>query len=267
MLSAPAVDLNFDSDDDWVAEAHAPRLYRAASVGNSWGVTSMGRGFDWKRPSDDTEAQSSEDSGLHPPKIERSKSERDVDAQAAAKRRNRLSQNSLKPTRPTTTITLPPPPPPINSILATALSSEPESLTSSQSRPASPRPLTPISIHSPSIAHRNPLTRSNTPTMPRPRRRSSQQRVSLVAGRVLIAPIDAPPSPVMTAQNMLRTGSSGSLNGKAPPLHHNQSFLGERKISEFTIEKEIGRGAYGLVKLARENQKDGALGVRCVNMA
>jgi serine/threonine protein kinase len=36
--------------------------------------------------------------------------------------------------------------------------------------------------------------------------------------------------------------------------------LGERKISEFVIEKEIGRGAYGLVKRAREIQEDGSLG-------
>jgi hypothetical protein len=38
--------------------------------------------------------------------------------------------------------------------------------------------------------------------------------------------------------------------------------LSERSISEFVIEKEIGRGAYGLVKRAREMQLDGSLGVR-----
>ncbi|KAF7347788.1 hypothetical protein MVEN_01536300 [Mycena venus] len=37
-------------------------------------------------------------------------------------------------------------------------------------------------------------------------------------------------------------------------------FLGGRDISEFVIEGEIGRGAYGLVKRARETCKDGSLG-------
>jgi protein-serine/threonine kinase len=35
----------------------------------------------------------------------------------------------------------------------------------------------------------------------------------------------------------------------------------ERSISEFVIQGEIGRGAYGLVKKAREMKADGRLGV------
>ena len=51
------------------------------------------------------------------------------------------------------------------------------------------------------------------------------------------------------------------------PLTINHTFIGERNISEFVIEKEIGRGAYGLVKLAREIKGDGSLGVRCICLA
>ena len=61
MLStATTVDLTFD-DDDWVAPQASAKLYRAASVGNSWGVTSFGRGFNWKRHDDDHEQHSDRD--------------------------------------------------------------------------------------------------------------------------------------------------------------------------------------------------------------
>ena len=42
----PVLLIEFD-DEDWVAPPTSPKLYRAASVGNSWGVTSIGRGFKW----------------------------------------------------------------------------------------------------------------------------------------------------------------------------------------------------------------------------
>lgn len=261
MLSTPTIDLTIDSDDDWVAVPPKVRLYRAASVGNSWGVTSMGRGFDWETKADDTEPPRNEDDSLHPPpKLERSKSERDADALAASKRRNRLSQNS---TRPITTITPPSPRPPTTPILTEPISAEPVSSTPDQSHPGSPRPLTPNSAHS---VLRKP-SGSRSPTTPRPRRRSSQQRVSLVAGRVLIAPMEPPVSPVELPPSLHRASNArafvNSTTSEQPlPLRNNQSFLGERNISEFVIEKEIGRGAYGLVKLAREIQADDLLGVR-----
>jgi hypothetical protein len=80
----------------------------------------------------------------------------------------------------------------------------------------------------------------------------------------MIAPIEVPPSPIMLPKSLQRTNSSVSIISSAVPSQppQNQSFLGERKISEFVIEKEIGRGAYGLVKRAREIQDDGSLGVR-----
>jgi hypothetical protein len=45
------------------------------------------------------------------------------------------------------------------------------------------------------------------------------------------------------------------------PTSEGQSFLGGRNISDYEIEGEIGRGAYGLVKRAREVLEDGSLGV------
>ncbi|KAF9453772.1 hypothetical protein P691DRAFT_812388 [Macrolepiota fuliginosa MF-IS2] len=62
MLSAPAVDFGFD-DDDW-SLPRPPKLYRAASVG-SWGVTSIGRGFDWTKH-DDSEFAHSRVCFIHP---------------------------------------------------------------------------------------------------------------------------------------------------------------------------------------------------------
>jgi len=254
MLSAPTIDLTADDDDEWVAGPAPARLYRAASVGNSWGVTSMGRGFVWEKRSDEADPPRNEEDSLHPPKLGRSKSDRDADPLAASKRWNRLSQNSVKSTPPITTITPPSPRPPEISVLTESISDEPVSFTSDQSRPASPRPLTPGGVHSSSSAQRYPPSGSRSPTSPRPRRRSSQQRVSLVAGRVLIAPMEPPASSVMIPipPSIHRIGNA--------PLHSGQSFLGERNISEFSIEKEIGRGAYGLVKLAREIQTHGSLG-------
>jgi len=108
---------------------------------------------------------------------------------------------------------------------------------------------------------------SRSPSLPqRPRRRSSQQRVSLIAGRVSIATVE-PSSPVMPP-SLLRAGSNSSLlslasSTRAPspaPPEQAQPFLGGRDISEFVVEGEIGRGAYGLVKRAREIGADGSLG-------
>jgi len=138
-----------------------------------------------------------------------------------------------------------------------------------------PQPLqkTPIMTSSPAPSLAIPpdsvqpkSTRGSAPSSPRPRRRSSQQRVSLIAGRVSIAPID-PAESLLPPQGLRRTASSGStlstaVSTRAPsPCSDQQSFLGERNISEFVIEGEIGRGAYGLVKRAREKRDDGAAGV------
>lgn len=52
-----------------------------------------------------------------------------------------------------------------------------------------------------------------------------------------------------------------SSTGPPTPSVDKTPSVGERSISEFVIEGEIGRGAYGLVKRAREMNLDGTLGV------
>lgn len=59
-----------------------------------------------------------------------------------------------------------------------------------------------------------------------------------------------------SATSFLSVASVGAPTPNSEP----NAFLTERSISEFVIEREIGRGAYGLVKRAREMQLDGTCG-------
>jgi len=98
-----------------------------------------------------------------------------------------------------------------------------------------------------------------------PRKRSSQRRVSLIAGRVSITQIELP-SPPPVATRVVRTNSvtsplSVTSIGVPSPIGKSNDFLTKRSISEFVIEREIGRGAYGFVERAREMQPDGTYGV------
>ncbi|KAG6845804.1 hypothetical protein H0H87_003858 [Tephrocybe sp. NHM501043] len=228
MLSASKVDVSFD-DEDWRTP---PQYYRAASVG-SWGVTSIGRGYDH--------------SGRAPcPPLEHVSSE---PAPVLVRKHQHASPIIRSPTLT----------PPTSFSLRMASSSPPLVASPVQSRPASPRP--PSSAGS---ARHHPPPRS--PSSPRPRRRSSRQRVSLIAGRVSIAPLE-PSSPSLLPQNLCRSSSSGgflSAQSTRPPSpstdKDKEAFLGGRSISDFVIEGEIGRGAYGLVKRAREARPDGSTG-------
>jgi protein-serine/threonine kinase len=112
---------------------------------------------------------------------------------------------------------------------------------------------------------------------PTSRRRSSAKRVSLVAGRVSVIPnepVESPPfNPTQASSRvpkLSRFGSTSSflsVQSAAPPSEKSESFLGGRSIDEFEMEDELGRGAYGLVKKAREIQSDGSLGVRFLSIA
>ncbi|KAH9486891.1 Serine/threonine-protein kinase ppk6 [Psilocybe cubensis] len=228
MLSASAVGITFD-DDDWNSTPlSAPRLYRTASVG-SWGVTSIGRGFDWNERPERSKASGT----LSTPSEELEENNADPVPEPQTSH-GRKHHNSFQDKSP---------------VINLVMTSSPQSIP----QPLSCRPTTP---------NIPPLARS--PSSPRPRRRSSQQRVSLIAGRVSIAPIEPPSPPPMLSDNLRRTPSSGSIlsnvSTRAPSPSAEQSFLGGRNISEFVIEGEIGRGAYGLVKRAREVQADGSLG-------
>jgi len=226
MLSAPALDFGHGDDywshDDTDYWLHSddyrsfPKPYRAASV-VSWGVTSIGRGFDWTQSDKSVHGNQAEDI----PHIPDMKIQSNLPV---------VQSRSLPP-----------------------------SIVSS---PLLPRP--PFAFPSPLSSSRS--LPSQSPSSPRSRRRSSQQRVSLIAGRVSIAPIETPSPPPMLLQSLKRVNSSGSLFGtststRAPSPSEERSFLGERSISEFLVQGDIGRGAYGLVKRGREIYDDGSLGV------
>ena len=262
MIAEPALDF----DDDWLAPA-PPMLYRTASVGNSWGVTYIGRGFDWN--SNDDHPQSPSSTILSAP--------------------DKTTQLSVPDLPQRTSIKPPATPrrsPPISVVATPPLKSqtlvlEPDILPSSQftdspisGSPLRIQPYSPFGSLQPSVPFQSNATEVNhslpprSPTLSRPRRRSSQQRVSLIAGRVSIAPIDPPsPTPAMP-QILRRSGSTGNLLSSAlstrppTPASDGQMLPDGKTISDFFIEREIGRGAYGLVKRAREYSSDGTLGVR-----
>ncbi|PFH54519.1 hypothetical protein AMATHDRAFT_52134 [Amanita thiersii Skay4041] len=256
MLSSPAFDFTFD-DDEWTTQPITARFYKAASVG-SWEVTSIGRGFNWNKADDEVKQSpnaspscttkveglpqySPRDIGISPNTSVGSQPAKHQHSFIDASKINRTPTSAFRSLR----------------IMPSATYTEESTVQS----PVHSQPVSPISM-TPIISVRPPASRH--PSSPRPRRRSSQQRVSLVAGRVLIAPMDqsSPPQP----QPLHRTDSSSSSlsiasSTRAPsPSTENQSFLGEKKITDFVVEAEIGRGAYGLVKRARDICKDGTVG-------
>lgn len=278
MLADPAVDLAFD-EDDWLSPA-PPLLYRSSSVGSSWGVTSIGRGFDWSaKESDQAISQPECPLGEKPPIISEDLPKReDPKLQIATGSSFLVSPVTLR-VLPQHQIS-----PSASESLTISPSASPRYITnitdspisSSSSRPPSPPPSAPqshLSLHAtnplqPSVSEAHRLPPSRSPTLPRPRRRSSQQRVSLVAGRVMIATIEPPSPPPMMPQILHRSGSTGSIlssvasTGPPTPSLETASLSDGKTISDFFIEGEIGRGAYGLVKRAREYKSDGSLGVR-----
>ncbi|KAF8337410.1 uncharacterized protein EI90DRAFT_3118860 [Cantharellus anzutake] len=118
------------------------------------------------------------------------------------------------------------------------------------------------------------------PTSPRTRlrRRSSQKRISLVAGRIVpIPPLERPiydpstgkappvsrfPTVSIAEPPSSKTPDDGDV--VESPEEIRQKFSdgpqGPRTVDDFRIEDEAGRGAYGLVKRCREVYEDGSLG-------
>ncbi|TEB34995.1 hypothetical protein FA13DRAFT_1428530 [Coprinellus micaceus] len=249
MLSTSST-LAFDGSD-WSPPAQPHKLlYRAPSV-RSWGVTSIGRGFDWDE--EKNEPVNLEEDPIKQPRLQKP---------AALKfdphvRKHHHPHQDKSPVIPSKSPSIAPTPSLQSNLY---FMSEPRSAT--HSRSASPGALASAGIASP---YRTPASTSPTPST-RSRRRSSQHRVSLIAGRVSIAPVEPPSPPPLLPQSLKRTPSSGSVLSAAStrppsPTSEGQSFLGGRNISDYEIEGEIGRGAYGLVKRAREVLEDGSLGV------
>ena len=278
MLNAPispsALDLAF-ADEDWPSNRTFP--YRPASVGNSWGVTSIGRGFDWKPREKEAIAEATDEGydtsqlffATPSPDLSNSDSDRFFfyDPSVIERSANPPSPRMSHPSSPAISRR--------SSVAsknhAANLSTDPLSYPPVFDSPISSRPLTPISgrtspdISSITLSRRNSRASSSCS---RPRRRSSQQRVSLIAGRVSIAQIE-PPSPPPTSTRLVRSNSATSFLsvasvGAPTPNSEPNPFLTERSISELVVEREIGRGAYGLVKRAREMQLDGTCGVSLV---
>lgn len=240
-------------------------LYKAASVGNSWGVTCIGRGFDWDSKDDHPQSPSPPGS---PDESKRSSvpdllNRACVKPPATPRRSHPVSVATTPPLKPQALV-LEPVNQPLSQLTDSPISGSPLRLQS-HSPLESLQPPVPFQSSTPEVNRSLP---PHSPTLSRPRRRSSQQRVSLIAGRVSIAPIDPPsPSPAMP-QILRRSGSTGNmlssvLSTKFSTSTSNGQMLSDGKtISDFYIEREIGRGAYGLVKRAREYRSDGTLGVR-----
>jgi hypothetical protein len=265
MLTAPAaVDISFD-DDSWGVPPVQLAYNRAVSVGNSWGVTSIGRGFNWGAEEEEESNDLSNSQG------DSKLAESSLNTESFVTQRSpgytfatpaSLSLGTLYPTilTPSTPLTI--------QTKASRITSDPLTVSPAQSPSLSSRPLTPSSssLH---ISHINAPPRPvRSPTSPRSRRRSSQQRVSLIAGRLSIAPIEPPSPPPVAPQKLIRSGSTASLlsldTSTRPPTPSASIITqtsSDRSISEFVIQGEIGRGAYGLVKKAREMKADGRLGV------
>ena len=271
-LSTSRVDLSFD--EDWPT-SYLP--YRSISVGNSWGVTSIGRGFNWKskereetsspEATDDIRDTSESDLFFTAPSPDPSNSDSDCfflcNPPAITRSIHSPSPQMSHPSSPAISRR--------SSVVSNAAAMNPTTEPLSYSpidSPISSRPLTPISGRTSPDTSSIILSRRNSrasSSRSRPRRRSSQQRVSLIAGRVSIAQVE-PPSPPPTTTRLVRTNSVTSFlsvasAGAPTPNSEPNAFLTERSISEFVIEREIGRGAYGLVKRAREMQLDGTSGV------
>ncbi|KIK28512.1 hypothetical protein PISMIDRAFT_673529 [Pisolithus microcarpus 441] len=263
MLAESAFDRTFD-DDDWLAPSPS-KLHRTASVGNSWGVTYVGRGFDWStKDGDHTGDLPSLDPHALPD--ESLLNSEPVSSSSSTQRSPVASPVLIVPPSSERAVHTD-----LEPLTVDPLSSAPKFFATSPvaGSPTSFQATSPVGFHSPlstfqsnaSDVRRPSLPRS--PTLPRPRRRSSQQRVSLIAGRVSIAPIEPHPSLPMP-QILRRVGSSTNLlssvaSTRAPsPVH--DIVPSTKTISDFFIVGDLGRGAYGLVKRAQEYNSDGTLG-------
>ncbi|CAE6463846.1 unnamed protein product [Rhizoctonia solani] len=302
-----------DQDEDVVIAVHPTRLSRASSVGNSYGITGIGRGFDWKwgNESDDDDEDEEEKKAPVIPEI-RDESEHPT---PPATQKNGLPTESQ-----TNLVVIPPTPeaprlpqrsssmfvrtPPQAAVLGLSLNG----LLNGPSPPAGPRSAglqrgfsysgasTPAEFspfHSPRVRSPNlspsssyanlpgalsspqlAAARLNSPRVTRSRSNQSR-RVSVVSGRQIPVarmpspPPDPSPVPPPLAPRLSRLASTtsfisiASTAATAPPSPgsdgHNH-YIGGRSIDNFMILGEAGRGAYGMVKRAREFKIDGSLG-------
>lgn len=269
-------DDNAAGEGNWMAPDPVFRVQRAISVGSKqYGFTSVGRGFNWLAKEEEERNRTRQCERSRSKQLTHDVADRDVSPLSNPALGESLLESELQrlpngavipaflapSTSPTSPSTRP--------VALPTVPREKESSTPfvsplSSSPPPMSRPMTPPS---PSTSRRS-MPRS--PTAPRPptRRRSSQKRVSLVAGRLFVIE-DPPPLPEdEVSPQLARLDSQSSLLsvaasvGPPSPTVEPEHYLGVHRISDYVIEGEAGRGAYGLVKRAREKLPNGKRGVR-----
>jgi len=323
--------------DSTGSPAYHPDVLRARvsrannSLGSSWGVSSIGKSFDWalNNASDDTGGTN--DADTEPTDnddcVDVDKQEVQEQQQQPQKLLPRLAMsgsstnqspnipnsfgfhsfgsplssqtsknNVLDLTSYTPNLHISPIVPRMTTMTTmTSSASEHSMFSLLPQSPVHSRPISPFvsPLASPSIS-RAPSSAGST-TSSRFRRRSSQKRISLIAGRISYTPPPSPP-PVDTdvdyqehgahdhdrdhlpSPRLLRLNSTSSFVSLAstvatapptpaagPGTAHEGGYLGERSISEFVIQGDVGRGAYGLVKRGREVMSNGSYGVRPIS--
>lgn len=245
-LSSPTSDKFDIADDD--DEQPVRRSFESAQrpVNLSYGVSAIGRGVtsDWRWNNTSSEESSAEETSA--PSTSSSRSESESPSWSLG--------FSVIGQRPRSASPPPVEPEPAPVVPVAILSDEPDHLVNDYDQPSNPESLS---------ASRASSQPSSRPSSPRPRRRDSKQRVSLVAGRLSILSIQPPPSP---PHSLSRYNSSVSVVSTAPPTPSASvsNSLSDRSIDQFVIEGEAGRGAYGVVKRARERLPDGSLGEQVI---
>lgn len=259
-------------DNDWMPPDPAFKVHRTASLGNKqYGFTSVGRGFNWLAKEEEERNRVRQQQSRSRSR-QRRPDQDDADTHGSIlggpvtrePEQRRWHSDSSIPT-----------------LLPAILTSDSSTATLTLNEtPALTPPPSPSSSRIPSTGNSR-SSGPRTPTSPRPptRRRSSHKRVSLVAGRVHVidtAPEFAGngllPTPYPLARNNSSQSSllslASSTRAPSPVSDRDQTtYLGSHSISDYVIEGEAGRGAYGLVKRAREKLADGTLGVSGLPLA
>jgi protein-serine/threonine kinase len=291
-----------EEDEDRIIAIQPTLLTRASSVGNSYGVTGIGRGFDWTWEDDSDGASDSEVNGKDA--VEEIRDESDHPTPPAN------DQHTLPAEGKSNLVVIPPTPEPPRvpsrsaSMFASKLSQmatlglnlngttngtsppQPSHLplpqrTFSYSGTSTPPEYSPF--HSPRVRSPNlspssssqhlpgsphiASSRINSPRVTRSRSNQSR-RVSVISGRQVPVRMPSPPPDLVPRLSRFNSTSSflsiASTAATAPPspgAGGHPCYLGGRSIENFMVLGEAGRGAYGMVKRAREFKVDGSLGV------
>ncbi|KIJ45277.1 hypothetical protein M422DRAFT_228027 [Sphaerobolus stellatus SS14] len=252
------------------------KVQRTVSLGDKqYGFTSLGRGFNWLAKEEEERnriRQQSRSRSRQRIATHEEGDEADTTISVLGgpmygepeKQQEKQRRWKSESTLPTIRTLAPPSSESSSSSTLTPYSDATPALSPPIHTPASSRPTSPGLTRGPSAC--------TTPTSPRPptRRRSSQKRVSLVAGRLTVLE-DSPelsgeclgPPSQLSRYNSQSSMLSRAASTRAPSPESDSdsaTYLGSHSINDYVINGEAGRGAYGLVKRARERLADGSLG-------